>query len=198
MTLADNFSGVLMGTIGAFITDFGGTPTVSNLFSANLAQEGQQDAYFRWALKEIPNANPFITSSTLGYIYSNINQRFVVPGSCPQTLDIPLYNELTPTSQPAAENTTISFSTSQPSLTTSYYIAYMSGQLVPVVVPISNITSGTKGKHFQFQASFPYDAGFSRGLTIAALVSNQGPFANVSEVAASTLAGPGLIQVNYE
>ena len=71
----------------------------------------------------------------------------------------------------------------------------MSGQIAPVVVPISRITKNGNMTHFE--AAFPFDAGFSRGLTVAALVSGKGPFTNVSQVADSTLAGPGLIQVNY-
>lgn len=34
------------------------------------------------------------------------------------------------------------------------------------------------------------------GLTIAALTHNEGPFANATEVALSTLYGPGIIEIS--
>jgi hypothetical protein len=97
---------------------------------------------------------------------------------------------------PPAKNTTISYSTTQPGVTSSHCIAYMSGQTKPVVVPISKITQS--GETTVFEAAFPFDAGFSRGLTIAALVGSSGPFGNVSQVSEAALAGPGLVQVNYD
>ncbi|KAF4630723.1 hypothetical protein G7Y89_g7417 [Cudoniella acicularis] len=73
-------------------------------------------------------------------------------------------------------------------------IAYISGQNLPVTVPISNVTMG--GGKTYFFAEFPFDAGFSRGLTIGALVQGSMPVFNSSaEVAAATLFGPALIEV---
>ena len=195
MAIADNFAGLLIGAIPVVITDFGASPEIVNLFSSVLGQEGQQDGYFRWLESTVPNESPFLTSTTLSFLYNHINQHFVVPGSCPQKLNLPTYNKLLPLESPPAVNTTISYSTTQPGVISSYYIAYMSGQSDPVVVPISRVTKD--GNVTKFEASFPFDAGFSRGLTVAALVSGDGPFTNVSQVADSTLAGPGLIQVNY-
>ena len=62
------------------------------------------------------------------------------------------------------------------------------------MVPISNVT--TNGSMTTFSAAFPYDAGFARGLTLGALVKGSGPFNSSSDVAAATLNGPALIEVD--
>ena len=47
-----------------------------------------------------------------------------------------------------------------------------------------------------FEALFPYDQFEMNGLTIAVLTNSAGPFADVDAVAAATVAGPALIEVN--
>ena len=90
------------------------------------------------------------------------------------------------------------FSTTQADVTSSYHIVYMSGQIEPLPVPISNVKK--TGGITTIEAIFPYEGrqSFSRGLTVAALVRNGGPFVNVPQVADATMAGPALIQVNYD
>ena len=196
MDTADDFAMLLMAAISSVIVDFGSTPQIVNLFSSVLGQEGQQDGYLRWLKSVVPNENPFLTSTTLSYVYSHIHQHFVVPGTCPQQLNFPIYNRLTPLESPPAKNTTISFSTTQPHVNSTYSIAYMSGQNLPVVVSLSKITE--HGDLTTLEASFPFEAGFSRGLTVAALVHGSTSFGNVSQVADKTVAGPAVIQVNYD
>lgn len=196
--MADDFSGLLIGVISAVIQQFidggDGEPSTIAQFCAVLGQEGQQDGFFRLMASKVPNANPFLTSTTLSFLYSHIKQSYVAKGTCPSTIDLPLYETLIPLDAPGASNTTVRYNTTQTGVTTNYHIAYMSGQISPVVVPISKIAK--HGSVTTFTADFPFDTGFSRGLTVAALVKNNGPFANASQVADSTLAGPGLIQVN--
>lgn len=72
-------------------------------------------------------------------------------------------------------------------------IVYLSGQNVPVTVPIS-VGSTVAGKT-TFTASFPFAEGFAHGLTIAALVKGTGKFKSNDAVAAATVYGPGLIEV---
>ncbi len=80
---------------------------------------------------------------------------------------------------------------------TNVSIAYISGQNLPVVVPISDVTYDQAAEKSYFFAPFPYDEGFARGLTIGALVSGASPsLSNASAVAEATLAGPALISVN--
>ena len=73
-------------------------------------------------------------------------------------------------------------------------IVYLSGQNKPVTVGISGITHC--GNLTQFVAPFPWEDGFADGLTIAALVNGTGTFASNDAVAAATVFGPGLIEVN--
>ncbi len=76
-------------------------------------------------------------------------------------------------------------------------IIYLSGQNLPVSVPISTATSITGISHFI--ASFPFEsaARFTNRLTIAALVNCTGKtFMTNDKVAAATLYRPGLIEIN--
>ena len=73
-------------------------------------------------------------------------------------------------------------------------VVYITGQNLPVTVPIlsSEFARGVT----RFTASFPFEEGFANGLTIAAVVNGTGSFATPDAVAAATLYGPGLIEVN--
>lgn len=74
-------------------------------------------------------------------------------------------------------------------------LVYLSGQNLPVTVPISAVNS-VEGMSY-FNASFPFQMGFAKGLTVAAVVKGTGmEFANSTEVAAATLYGPGIIEVD--
>ena len=74
-------------------------------------------------------------------------------------------------------------------------IVYLSGANLPVTVPISTVTSVGGMSHFN--ASFPFATGFANGLTIAALVKEAGQsYKSNDAVAAATVYGPGLIEIN--
>ena len=73
-------------------------------------------------------------------------------------------------------------------------LVYLSGQNLPLTVPIINPVRF--GNLTVFSASFPFDSGFANGLTIAAVVNGTGNFTTDDAVAAATLYGPGLILVN--
>jgi hypothetical protein len=195
MSVAYHFSGLLMGAIPAVITEFGATSEIVTLFSAVLGQEGQQDGYFRWLRQLVPNENPFLTTSVPAFFYNHILQQYVVPDTCPALLDfLPTYGKLLALSSPPARNSTLGFHTTLANVTADNYIAYMSGQKIAVEA-ITNLTHMHDST--TFEVKFPYDSGFSRGLTIAALVAKKRSFANTSDVAEHTLAGPALIEVNY-
>lgn len=71
---------------------------------------------------------------------------------------------------------------------------YISGQNLPVTVPITAVTVADGAT--TFKASFPFQAGFANGLTIAAVVKEVGEtYATPDAVAAATVYGPGLIEV---
>lgn len=165
---------------------------LAGLVASIIGQEGEQNGFFRFAQKKVPSSAPFLTNANGIFAYNALLQNFIVPGSCPQTLDVPTLAPLMVTNTPAAENMTLNFETSA-TPDSSYYITYVSGQNVPVSVPITSIT--TADSMTTFSASFPYDAGFSRGLTVAGLTTGSGPFANSVEVAEASVAGPALIEV---
>lgn len=53
------------------------------------------------------------------------------------------------------------------------------------------------GDKVTFKANFPFDGTtFDNGLTITALTTSAGPFANANAVSKVTYAGPGLIEIN--
>jgi hypothetical protein len=104
------------------------------------------------------------------------------------------FQALTVETTPKAENSTQLFSIEGAVSAANASIAYISGQNVPVVVPISNVN--ISGNKTYFFATFPYDAGFARGLTIGALVNGASPMLNsTAAVAAATIYGPALIEV---
>lgn len=135
------------------------------------------------------------------FAYSALMQNFVVPGSCPNANTIPftvfpplkVLNNYIP-----SRNTTLSYQiqpTSLATISSSSCVAYITGQDVPVVVPVTNIQKTGDGSII-FDAELPFDEGFSNGLTIAAVVSSAGPFADANAVAAKTLFGPGLLEIS--
>jgi hypothetical protein len=71
---------------------------------------------------------------------------------------------------------------------------YINQQNVPIVQPISG--ASTQNGVVTFSSPLPYTQNLMNGLTIAAVVQGSGPFPNITSVAASTLYGPGLIEIN--
>jgi hypothetical protein len=102
---------------------------------------------------------------------------------------------LTVETTPKAQNSTQLLSIEGTVSASNASIAYVSGQNTPVTVPISNVN--TQGGTTYFFASFPYDAGFARGLTIGALVHGaNATFNSTAAVAAATIYGPALIEID--
>lgn len=75
-------------------------------------------------------------------------------------------------------------------------IVYLSGQNLPLTVPILRTHTRRGTQNTFFIAEFPFEAGFSNGLTIAAVVNGKGNFSTPKDVSAATVYGPGLIEVN--
>ena len=73
-------------------------------------------------------------------------------------------------------------------------IVYLSGQNLPVTKPISRPVFVKGVAHFT--AEFPFEDGFADGLTIAAVVKGTHNFTTNDAVAAASVYGPGLIEVN--
>jgi hypothetical protein len=77
----------------------------------------------------------------------------------------------------------------------SLSITYINQQNIPVVEPLQSVHVGADA--VTFKATFPFNGTtFGNGLTIAALTQGATSFASAKDVAAKTIAGPGLIEVN--
>ena len=201
ITLAQTFTDVVLGTLpeaqAIFAADAGDESPLVTLIGSVLAQEGEQNGFYRFAQKKTPSAAPFLTGGSPSFAFTAI-QMFIVPGSCPQPLsnvNLTTFGPLTVVSTPKAMNSTLKFTVPGKVTSDANSIVYLSGQNLPVTVPISHVTSGNGT--YQFRASFPFESGFANGLTIAALVKGAGQqFQSNDAVAAATLFGPGLIEVN--
>lgn len=203
VTLAQTFTDVVLGTLPEaqtlFAVDGGAETPLINVLGSVLAQEAEQVGFYRFAQKKTPSAAPFLTGGSPSFAFTAI-QMFIVPGSCPQPLsDIKLktFQALKVVTKPAPHNLTLEYSIQGQVSSSSNSVVYITGQNVPLTVPISKVTSH-KGKT-SFEADFPFDspARFSNGLTIAALVDTaQKNYATTDAVAAATVYGPGLIEVN--
>lgn len=198
--LAQTFTDVVLGTLPeaqtAFAADGGDESPLVPVFGSVLAQEGEQVGFYRYAQKKIPSAAPFLTGGSPSFAFTAI-QMFIVPGSCPQPLsavNLTTFGPLTVVTAPAPKNMTLEFAVPGAVASDTNSIVYLSGQNLPVTVPISTVTSNAG--LFHFTASFPFESGFAYGLTIAALVKGTGEsFTSNDAVAAATLYGPGLIEI---
>ncbi|TVY46559.1 hypothetical protein LOCC1_G005761 [Lachnellula occidentalis] len=170
-----------------------------------IGQEGEQVGAFRLLQNKIPSALPFLTAGTREFAFSALNQNFIVPGSCAiDYIKLPVYEPLTVMTMPiAAKAQTLSFEFPMPANcstpdTSSYSLAYVNQQNVPVIEPLQSVTANMATKMMQFTAAFPYNGTtFGNGLTFALVVD--GPTAaltSAAEVAAITKYGPGLISIN--
>lgn len=201
IALAQTFTDVVLGVLPVaqtvFAEDGGDEYGLIQIFGSIIAQEGEQNGFYRFLQKKVASAAPLLTGSGPQFAFTAVSQ-FIVPGSCPNinVIGLTAFPGLTVETMPTAENSTQLFSVNSTNITaTSASVVYISGQNLPVSVPISNVNV-YNGKSYFF-APFPYDEGFARGLTIGALVSGTNQtFANVSEVAAKTLAGPALIEID--
>ena len=201
VTLAQTFTDIVLGTLpeaqAAFAADAGDETGLVPLFGSVIAQEGEQTGFYRFAQKKMPSAAPFLTGGSPSFAFTAI-QMFIVPGSCPQPLsnvNLTTFGPLTVVTAPKPKNMTLEFSVPGLVAPSTNSIVYLSGQNLPVTVPISAVSTVANASHFS--ASFPFESGFADGLTIAALVkgANQ-TYASNDAVSAATLYGPGLIEVN--
>ncbi|KAL6713731.1 hypothetical protein ACLMJK_008223 [Lecanora helva] len=194
-TFTDIVLGALPGAQTVFAKDGGDESPLVALFGSVIAQEGEQAGFFRFSQKKTPSAAPFLTGVQSSFAFSAL-QLFIVPGSCPQPLSdihIPTFGPLNIVAPPVAANSSIIFSVKGPVSEQNNSIVYLSGQNLPVTVPISSVVPN--GDLYQFSAEFPFDSGFSNGLTIAALVKGSQKYNGSDAVAADTVYGPGLIEV---
>jgi hypothetical protein len=203
IALADLFTEVVLGTLQSVSTQFANgdnnTRSLVGLVASIIGQEAEQVGGYRMIEKRIPSSAPFLTTSTGEFAFNAIAQNFIVPGSCDavfKTIGVPmLYTLAVVGDMPTDQNQTVTFTTSCTHTTEGVnFLAYVTGQNSPVVVPISNVQ--VSGDMATFSASLPFANGFAKGLTIAAIVNSDTGLATAADVTAAAFAGPGLIQVD--
>lgn len=199
--LAQTFTDLVLGTLQdvnqvfAQNGDFGLVRAVSSV----IGNEGEQNGLYRLIQSKRPSAQPFITTATRDFAFTAI-QSFTIPGSCPNINTIPLktFKGLTVVStnlKPVTQNIKFSF-TNLPGLyaTDDLKVVYLNGQNTPVVKLLQNVQ--TVGDTVSFEAAFPYDEFVMSGLTVVAVTMGKDTFANANEVAAATIYGPGLLELD--
>lgn len=200
IALAQTFTDVVLGVLpaaqGLFAADGGDEAALVPIVGSIIGQEGQQSGYYRFLQKKVASAAPLLTGGAPQFAYTAISQ-FIVPGSCPniEVIGLKAFPALTLESTPRANNSVQTFSVSGAVSAANATLVYISGQNLPVSVRVSNVTMA--GNKTTFAASFPYQSGFDRGLTLGALVAGANKrFNSTADVAASTLFGPALIEVD--
>lgn len=181
-----------------FAADGGDEQRNIPLLGSILAQEGEQVGFFRYVQQKTPSAAPFLTGGSPGFAFTAL-QRFIVPDSCPKPLssiDLPTFKPLNIINKPMARNMTLWYAVEGPVDCEHQSVVYISGQNLPLAVPIACPARRSRGGIAKFKAEFPFEAGFANGFTIAAVVNGTGPLLSPDAVAAATVYGPGLIEVN--
>ena len=202
ITLANTFTDVVLGVLPqaqtVFAGDAGDESPLVNLFGSVIAQEAEQNGFYRSVQHKLPSAAPFLTTEGPAFAFTFL-QSVIVPGSCPGvdivSKSVPTFKPLTVESKPTDVNETVSYSVPGTVAADQNEIVYLSGQNLPLAVPITDVK--WDGGKSTFKAELPFQAGFAKGLTIAALVKGSGvKFASINEVADKTIYGPGIIEID--
>jgi acid stress-induced BolA-like protein IbaG/YrbA len=202
IALAGTFTDLVLGTLQEVNTLFAtnGDLALVGPLSSVIGNEAEQEGFFRLVQQKRATSQAFLTVATPGFAYTAVAS-FIVPGSCPNAASI----GITPfkplnllSSEVKAKTQKLPFSFAKADAGTEDYstlsVAYINSQNVPVVVKLEQVK--VEGDKVTFEANFPYDQYLLNGLTIAAVTKGAGPFANADAVAAATIFGPGLIEIN--
>ena len=203
ITLANTFTDIALSILPAaqsiFTTDGADEDGIVPILGSVIGQEGEQNGFYRLLQKKRPSSAPFLTLGSTDFAFTVV-QQFLVPGSCPfdvSSIDLKTYGALTVLTPPQATNMDLHFEVSGNVNAGNNSVVYLSGQNLPFTVPIEHVRrDATSGKTY-FTARIPFEeAGFAQGLTFAAVVNGKGNFTNIDAVAAATVFGPGLIEVD--
>lgn len=212
IALASTFTDVVLGTLQDVLTHFatdGDSGLIRGVASV-IGQEGEQNGFYRTLLNKIPAALPFLTTSTREFAFTAI-QSFTVTGSCPNIglIGLQTFGGLTVvTSDITDKEQTLQFSIDVAGYDNNFpsswkldsgasglSLVYINQQNIPVVEALDNVQ--VMGSTVSFNALFPWNGTtFGNGLTIAAVTNSSGPFTSADAVAAATVFGPGLIEIN--
>ncbi|KAI1266892.1 hypothetical protein F5Y18DRAFT_380835 [Xylariaceae sp. FL1019] len=203
INLAETLTAVVLGTLQDAEQTFAqnGDDIPVRAISSVIGQEGEQNGFYRFLLDRMPSENPFLTTNVGPFAFSAL-QDFVV--ECPfdvEQIPIPIFTPLKVLSKAYATDSYLSFSANLGSLPdynegsdcSKLFVTYFSGSLMPISEPIIN--AEYHDGVLTFDALFPFTENQMFGLSIASL-TNSSDFTNPSDVVGSTLAAPGLIEVD--
>jgi hypothetical protein len=213
IALASTFTDVVLGTLQDVATLLGsdGDSGLIRGVASVIGQEGEQNGFYRQFQNKIPSALPFLTASTRDFAFSALNQNFIVPGSCPNfnTIKLKVFGTLTVETKakdikPQSETIDFSFQIPSTGLAPEWKsdcsgldLVYINQQNAPTIAKIQKVDIDTHGGKVTISALFPFDAAtFGNGLTLVALALASGDLTTVDGVAAATVFGPGLIEIN--
>ncbi|KAH8891570.1 hypothetical protein GQ53DRAFT_746623 [Thozetella sp. PMI_491] len=209
--LAETFTSVVLGTLQDFaqILAKNGDDGAVRSLTSSLGQEGEQNGFYRILLARKPSEKPFLTTSTLQFAFS-VLQDFIVDGSCPfNVADIPVkvfpaLNILTGKGgqDVDARDQYLTYSADLADVAEAakyvggngagLFVTIFSGQRVPRSEPIQN--AKWNGKQVTFEAFFPYTEEVLDALSIHTLTIGSN-FTSPAAVVNATIAAPGLAQV---
>ncbi len=208
VVLAETFTAVVLATLQDVVQLFAknGDDGAARAVASVIGQEGEQDGFYRILLARKPSQKPFLTTNVAPFAFS-VLKTFIVPGSCDLSfIPVPTFPTLSvltghkgqavkPEDQDITYTTDLgSSAAAKPFLNgngAGLFLTLLSGQDLPESAPIKNVTwSGTQ---ITFSAAFPYTKLIADGLSIASLTTSNN--LTVANLANSTLAAPGLIQV---
>ncbi|GAM87528.1 hypothetical protein ANO11243_055540 [Dothideomycetidae sp. 11243] len=198
IAFASTFTDVVLGTLQSAIHTLAldGDVDFTNLLASVIGDEAEQEAWFRIAQASglSPVELPFLTASSGPFAFSALNQGVVVPGSCPSlaSIPIPILKPLNIATKNLNSNTTsieFSIAASSTDALKGLSLVYVNQQLLRVVVGPQAVAYANG----QVTFTAPFSASMD-GLTIAALTTSAGPFADADAVAAAAVFGPGLIE----
>ncbi|KAL9006299.1 MAG: hypothetical protein Q9188_000956 [Gyalolechia gomerana] len=199
--LAQTFTDIALGTVpvvqSLFASDGGEELRNVPLLGSILGQEGEQDGFFRYVQGKTPSAAPFLTGGSLSFAFTALHA-YIVPDSCPKPLssiDLTNFKPLNVVTKATAKNLTLVYTVNGPVDCKHQSVVYLSGQNLPLTVPIS-CPVHSRGGPTWFKADFPFEAGFANGLTIAAVINGTDKLSSADAVADATVYGPGLIEVD--
>ena len=182
-------------------------PLLARLVSSILTVESRHDAFFRHVQGEVPNPAPFDTGINDIWAY-NLALSFIVPGSCPIEVPVPILPVLTvepaalprlavkPGAMPPHVNSThgtalqaFTWDPAQMPFTAEEGKQLLAGWVnqvnVPVYTPLKITANGTG------TTSVP--SGLS-GIAFAVVTTQQ--YDNVNDLALGTMAGPAVVPIS--
>lgn len=148
ISFASVFTDIVLGTLQEALKVFGSDGDGADflgLVGSVIGQEGEQNGFYRTIDKSAipPSTQSFLTASSGPFLLSALYQTVIVPGSCPDTLPVPVFGALNvDTSNPKAQTQEFHFSfhpNETDYKTEGLSLVYINGQNLPVVEKLSNV-----------------------------------------------------------